>query len=117
MSKPETIEASGTPSTPQTVVRSQDAVVGQFYFTMILHPLNGWIRVGRPYATRATAQSWIPFVRKAWRGCKAKVETFIPKYENGEMNAESKRILSDRYNFDPPNPTGQAPARSAAEGR
>lgn len=91
---------------PHVAAHTLDQLVGRFYFTMVLHPFNGWIRVGKPYATRAIAKSWIPFVRKAWRGCKAKVETFTPKYENGEMNAESKRILLERYNFDPPNRVG-----------
>ena len=104
-------------STAQLASGTQHRVVGRFYFTMILHPFNGWIRVGRPYATRATAQSWIPFVRKAWRGCRAKVSTFIPKYESGEMDAESKRILSERYNFDAPNPCGDARTRTATNHR
>jgi len=88
---------------PRIGVYTMAPVVGRSYFTMILHPFNGWIRVGRQYSSREVAQSWIPFVRKAWRGCKAKVETFRYKTVNGEMDAESKRILSWRYNFDPPN--------------
>ena len=69
---------------------------------MVLHPFNGWIRVGRQYGSREVAQSWIPFVRKAWRGCKAKVETFRYKTVNGKLDSKSKSILLKRYNFDVP---------------
>ena len=37
------------------------------YFTMVNHPLKGWVRVGNAYSSRKTAQGWLGFVRtSAW---------------------------------------------------
>lgn len=43
------------------------------YFTMVNHPLKGWVRVGNAYSSRKTAQGWLGFVRVAWRGLPCRV--------------------------------------------
>ena len=102
-----------TEAKPQARRRRLDQLVGRLYFTMVLHPFSGWIRVGKAYGSREAAESWVPFVRKAWRGCRAKVETFRYKTVNGAMDSDSAKVLSERYNMDTPNtevehrPTGQ----------
>jgi len=41
------------------------------FFTMVMHPANGWTRVGNAYPSRKAAADWLPFVRGAWRGVPA----------------------------------------------
>lgn len=43
------------------------------FFTMVMHPAKGWTRVGNAYPSRKAAADWLPFVRGAWRGLRAKV--------------------------------------------
>ncbi len=76
------------------------------YFTMVRHPVDGWIRVGNAYNTRKGAQSWLPFVRASWRVCKVRVSQFTIKLINGGMDERSKRVLSEKFNMDPPGESG-----------
>ena len=84
-----------------------EPVVGHCYFTMVLHPFRGWIRVGRQYGSREMANSWVPFVQKSWRGCRVKVEAFKFTSVNGVLTDYSRKKLAERYNIDVPNVTGQ----------
>lgn len=60
------------------------------YFTMFLHPLNGWTRVGPAYVKCETAVSWVPFVRSARRGLKTKVAQCTLRYGDGVMDDASR---------------------------
>lgn len=96
------------PAQPQAPARSQEPLVGHCYFTMVLHPFRGWIRVGRQYGSRDMAKSCVPFVQKSWLGCRVKVEAFKFTSVNGVLTDDSRKKLAERYNIDVPNPTGQA---------
>jgi hypothetical protein len=72
------------------------------YFTMVLHPLNGWLRVGKAYNSRETAKGWLGFVRGAWRGCRVKVLSCPLTWINGKLNAASLRRLDVQFNMDAP---------------
>lgn len=72
------------------------------YFTMILHPVSGWTRVGNAYSSMPTAKSWLPFVRGAWRGLRAKVSRCTIHLVDGQICERSLRVLSEKYNLDPP---------------
>lgn len=39
-------------------------------FAIRVWKFDHWVYVGPHYKTREVAKSWIPFVRKAWRGMK-----------------------------------------------
>lgn len=83
---------------------SSALVRGRVYFTMIEHPFNGWIRVGKAYGTRKTAQEWLPFVRKAWRGLRGKVSSCSLTWRDGKLDAASVKRL-DSFNMDAPDDT------------
>jgi len=76
----------------------------KIHFIMVLHPLNGWVRVGKAYSTRATAQEWRPFVSKAWRGCRTKVAQFTAVFRDGKLDEKSKKTLDRKFNMDAPDP-------------
>lgn len=71
------------------------------YFTMVLHPLDGWTRVGNAYASRKAASGWLRFVRGAWRGCKAKVAQCTVCLVDGRLDERSARVISEKFNLDP----------------
>lgn len=88
----------------ESAVRSIGLVRRTVYFTMILHPESGWIRVGQSaYAKKETAKSWLPFVRKAWRGLRGKISQCTLTYRNGVMDEKSRKVLDAKYNMDAPN--------------
>lgn len=71
------------------------------FFTMVRHPAKGWVRAGNAYATRKEAASWVPFVRKAWRGvCQVKVSQCTLRLENGAICERSRRVLDKKYNLE-----------------
>ena len=72
------------------------------WFTMVLHPLGGWARVGNAYLNRKAAVGWLPFVRGAWRGCRARVSRCTLTFVDGKLDDRSARVLSQKYNLDPP---------------
>lgn len=69
---------------------------------MVLHPLTGWTRTGKAYGSRTSAKEWIPFVRGAFRGLRARVCQCTLTWKDGHMTEASKKILSEKFNMDPP---------------
>jgi len=74
----------------------------KLWFTMVLHPLKGWIRVGKAYGSAKVARDWVPFVRAAWRGCQTTVSQHTFYFIDGKMTEASQKILSEKYNLDAP---------------
>ena len=72
------------------------------FFTMVLHPVTGWTRVGKAYFSRNDASGWLPFVRGAWRGCRVKVSQCTLRFKNGALTERSREILDQKFNMDPP---------------
>ena len=70
------------------------------FFTMVMHPLKGWTRVGNAYPTRKLAGEWVPFVRGAWKGLRVKVSQCTVYLENGKVSEKSRRLLDTKYNLD-----------------
>ena len=96
-----------TPTTPTNADGSPrvvlDAVVRRdVHFTMV-RLQKGWTRVGRAYATKETAESWLDFVSKAWGDRPAEVSTCTLTFVNGQLDEESRRTLDETYNMDAPN--------------
>ncbi len=69
------------------------------FFIMILHPANGWIRVGNAYGSRKIAQGWTGFVSKAWRGLRTKVSQCTITLEDGRPDERSRKVLDQKYNL------------------
>lgn len=72
------------------------------FFTMAHYP-EGPQRIGPPYTTRATAESWVSFVRKARRvrrvtvqACKLEVDA------SGKLTSATLERLDKVFNLDPP---------------
>lgn len=72
------------------------------YFTMVLHPAGGWTRVGNAYGSRKSAQGWVPFVRKSWRGLRTRVSQCTLHLIDGKLDARSVKILDRKFNMDAP---------------
>ena len=70
------------------------------FFTMVMHPVTGWTRVGNAYPSRKAAADWLPFVRGAWRGLRAKVSQCTVRLEGGKVCEQSRRLLDEKYNLD-----------------
>jgi hypothetical protein len=70
------------------------------FFTMVLHPVKGWIRVGNAYPTRKAAAEWLPFVRGAWRGTRAKVTQCTVWLDANKVSEESRKVLDKKFNLD-----------------
>lgn len=70
------------------------------YFTMVMHPAAGWMRVGNAYPSRKAAADWLPFVRGAWRGLRARVSQCTVRLDGGKVCDKSRRLLSEKYNLD-----------------
>lgn len=68
------------------------------FFTMVLHPSIGWIRVGRAYPSREAATDWLPFVRGYWRGFRARVSQCTVRIDGGKVCEKSRRVLDEKYN-------------------
>ena len=74
----------------------------RLFFTMVRHPVTGWMRVGNAYATRKGAQGWLSFVRAAWRGLPARVSQFTLRFVDGALDERSRRVLDEKFNLEPP---------------
>ena len=79
------------------------AVVRRVWFTMVLHPANGWMRAGKAYGSREAAREWVFFVRGAWRGLRVKVSQCTLRWVNGQLDEKSRRTLDEKFNMDAPN--------------
>ncbi|AQH05957.1 hypothetical protein A9R05_44190 (plasmid) [Burkholderia sp. KK1] len=77
------------------------------FFTMVLHPVTGWTRVGNAYSSRETASGWLSFVRGAWRGCRVKVSQCTLRFKNGVLTEKSRQILDQKFNLEPPDVTAK----------
>jgi len=69
------------------------------FFTMVLHPVKGWMRCGNAYGSRHAATEWLPFVRGAWRGLRAKVSQCTIYLEDGKPCEKSRKLLDSKYNM------------------
>ena len=74
------------------------------YFVMVNHPLKGWMRCGKAYATKADAKEWVPFVRASWSGFRTKAVSCVLTYKDGVMTQASVNKLSIKFNMDAPRP-------------
>jgi len=72
----------------------------KLFFTMVLHPFNGWTRVGNAYTSKEQAQEWLPMVRGSWYMCKCKISQFTAIYIDGKLSDKSKEILDKKFNLD-----------------
>ena len=71
------------------------------YFTMV-RLAKGWTRVGKAYATKEAAESWLDFVSKAWGDRLAEVSGCTLTFVNGQLDEDSRRTLDKTYNMDAP---------------
>lgn len=58
----------------------------KLFAIQIDHPQRGWIRVGPIYTIRATAISWLPFVRAAWH-CTVRVRHVASRWPRSGVSA------------------------------
>lgn len=72
------------------------------YFTMLLHPVKGWIRVGGAKATREDAKWWCRVIRNRWNPNRTRVSQFTFRLVDGVMDEKSKAVLNTKFNMDPP---------------
>lgn len=72
------------------------------YFTMAMHPEKGWTRVGKAYGSREVAASWLPVIRRAWRGCRVRVAQCTLRYAAGRLDARSAAVLDRKFNMEAP---------------
>ena len=77
------------------------------FFSMIMHPASGWTRVGNAYPNKEAAKDWVPFVRRAWRGLRTKVEPCVLLFDDGVLSEESQCLLDQKFNLD----SGKTPSR------
>lgn len=70
------------------------------FFTMVLHPINGWIRVGKAYPSRASASEWMPLVRGKWRGFRTKIAQCTIRLVDGKPCEKSRKVLDVKFNLD-----------------
>ena len=78
------------------------AEIKRVWFIMVHHPVEGWMRAGKAYGSKESATGWVQFVSRAWKGLRTKVEPCDLTYVDFKMDAESVKILSDKFNMDPP---------------
>lgn len=79
-----------------------ERVVRRVWFTMVLVPEKGWVRVGRAYASKDVARGWLPFVSKSWHGLRTKVAQCTLRWEDGQITPRSRELLSVKFNMEPP---------------
>ena len=72
------------------------------YFTMVEWPRGTVKRCGNAYAHRSTAESWLPIVSGSYNGAPSFVEACTVVLVDGKPDADSLRMLDERYNLDPP---------------
>ena len=62
---------------------------------------GNWLDEGwHAYPSRKAAADWLPFVRGAWRGLRAKVSQRTVRFEGGKVCEQSRRLLDEKYNLD-----------------
>lgn len=88
------------------------ATTRTLFFTMVLHPVSGWMRVGNAYGSMDCAKTWLPLVRGAWRGLRVKVSRCTIRMIDGKLCEGSLKVLSEKYNLDAPTTTTSATQRS-----
>ena len=71
------------------------------YFTMVLHPLTGWTRVGNAYSSRKAARGWLGFVRGRWH-LPTRVAACTLTLVDRRPDARSLSVLDKKFNLDPP---------------
>lgn len=98
------------PNRKRADIASDGPVVRRVWFTMVLVPTKGWTRVGKAYGSRKSARGWLGFVGKAWRGLRTRVAQCTLRWNGGVMDERSRRILSEKFNMEPPS----LPPRPAA---
>lgn len=76
-----------------------DITKRKLFFIMVLHPADGWIRVGKPYHSRSAAIEWLPIVRGSWRYMRTKISQLTVELVNGKPTEKSKRILDEKFNI------------------
>jgi len=86
------------------------------FFTMVQHPCEGWMRVGKAFSTKEAARGWVPFVRKAWRGLRTKVSQCTLTWQDGKLTAESVKVLDEKFNMDAPDSPPNVPALAQSGG-
>ena len=72
------------------------------WFTMVLHPVNGWMRAGKAFSSREDAVDWLPVVRGAWRGLRCRVAQCTLCWINGNLDRQSIKTLDEKFNMDAP---------------
>lgn len=70
------------------------------FFIMVVHPVRGLLRVGKPYASREAASSWLSFVRKSWRVCRVYVAQCTVTWRDGKLCQRSAQMLDRKFNMD-----------------
>lgn len=70
------------------------------FFTMVRHPVKGWMRCGNAYPSRKAATDWLPFVRGAWRGLRARVAQCTLRFNDGVLTERSRKLLDQKFNLD-----------------
>ena len=97
------IEAAETAQTTDSPAVVHERPIRRLvFFTMVQHPCEGWMRVGKAFATKEAARGWVPFVRKAWRGLRTKVSQCTLTWQDGKLTAESVKVLDEKFNMDAP---------------
>ena len=97
------LQNPASPQVPKASGSLDDIVRRRMFFIMVNHPLKGWTRVGKAYAKKEVAQSWVPFVRGAWRCCRVKVSQFTAVFRDGKLDEKSRETLDKKFNMDSPN--------------
>lgn len=70
------------------------------FFTMVMHPVKGWCRVGNAYPSKQAARDWLPFVRGVWRGLRVKIAQSTVELHDGHVSEKSKKVLDEKFNLD-----------------
>lgn len=90
------------PCNKHAVEHPAEPLVHRVFFTMVWHPRYGWIRVGKAYPSKKSAQEWVPFVRSYWRGLRTRVVSCTLRFVDGRMTAASAKKLDAKFNMTPP---------------
>jgi len=77
-------------------------LVRRVWFTMVLVPTKGWTRVGKAYGSEKSARGWLRFVSQAWHGLRTKTAQCTLRWQDGVMDEQSRRTLSEKFNMEPP---------------
>lgn len=71
------------------------------WFVMLERADGTWSRVGRPYRAKATAHSWLPFVKAAWHASRGRVRRCTLNIgPDGKATEATRRRLDTVFNCD-----------------